>query len=526
MNPYSELGTTALPRFGGHVTTEALRELQGEQGRQKYREMRLNDPVIAAIFFAVGHTLRQSTWRVTPVSDKEPDIIAAEFLESCIDDMSFSWSDTMTFIIDPMLEQGFSLLELVYKKRLGDKPGAYVKEPAKSKYSDGRIGWRKWAPRPAESLMPGNEWIIDEAGGIKGINQLDQYATGQYYSVPIEKMLHFRTTVHPANTPEPPPIHRAAYLPYHYTKNIMEIEGIGIERDLAGLPVVYLGNDRTTQGSDSDYELAKDLVTNIRVDEQAGVVIPGPKMGGGAAEGNGWLLELLSSGGSRSYDTTAIIDRYDRRKAMIVLAQFVMLGMQNTGSYALSRHQGDLFTLAASAWLHNIADIINRHAVPRLFSLNTFSGLTELPKLQPSPLGLPNLEQIAEYVNKLVDKQVLTPDNELERHLRQIADLPELTETDGDTLRKGNPESESILLSRLRTALEPMLDLGLIAPDELDGLLRPTLEKLQHSLGQKAVAKDNSGPVCKYCGAEKTYKRGDGLVSCPTCDGIFDPAEG
>jgi hypothetical protein len=120
----------------------------------------------------------------------------------------------------------------------------------------------------------------------------------------------------------------------------------------------------------------------------------------------------------------------------------------------------------------------------------------------------------------------LTPDNELERHLRQIADLPELTETDGDTLRKGNPESESILLSRLRTALEPMLDLGLIAPDELDGLLRPTLEKLQHSLGQKAVAKDNSGPVCKYCGAEKTYKRGDGLVSCPTCDGIFDPAEG
>jgi hypothetical protein len=274
--------------------------------------------------------------------------------------------------------------------------------------------------------MPGNEWVFDEHDGIQGIWQAPE--TGAHTDpvfIPIEKLLHFRTSVHPANTPQPPPIHRAAYWPYWFSQNMQEIEGIGVERDLTGIPVIYLGADCTVQGTNSDYQLALNLVQNIRVDEQVGVVIPKAKMGEGAVEGQGMLLELLSSNSRRSHNIGEIIERYDKRKAVVVLAQFILLGMDRVGSFALSTHQGDLFNLAAESWILSIADVFNAIAIPRLIRMNFFPGLSGMPEMVPSTVGIPDLKVIGEYVNTLVDKEVLRVDDELESHLRQIARLPQ-----------------------------------------------------------------------------------------------------
>jgi len=197
-----------------------------------------------------------------------------------------------------------------------------------------------------------------------------------------------------------------------------------VERDLTGLPVIYLGTDCTLTGTNSDYALAKSLVTNIRVDEQAGVVIPKPKMGTTDA-GQGMLLELLSSPGSKQFDTSTILERYDKRKALSVLAQFIMLGLDKVGSYALSRQQGDLFATTVRAWLNDIASIINSFAVDRLFALNSFPGIDELPQVEPGDVGSVNLADVANYVNRMVQAQVIVPDNELERYLRVLGGLPE-----------------------------------------------------------------------------------------------------
>lgn len=463
---YEELGTTGLRRFGGSVAEERLRELRGPNGRERYKEMKENDPVLSAVFFAVGHSLKATSHRISPASDKAPDKEAAEFIESAFDDMSQTFLDVMTHIVDPTLEQGFSLVELIYKKRLGPSPPKYVDNPASSKFDDGRIGWRKWSPRPAESLVPGSEWIFDDHGGIQGINQQDSYGNGGVFSIPIHKLLHFRTTVHPANTPEPPPIHRPAYLPYWYTNNFQEIEGIGVERDLGGMAVMYLGNNAL-----SLYDTAREVVTNIRVDEQGGIVVPYAKMGQGAAEGEGVLLELLASPSTRAHDVGKIIERYDKRKALIVLAQFIMLGMEQVGSYALSRHQGDLFMLAAGAWLKSFADIINRHAIPRLMALNAFPGTTGMPTLEFNPMGVPNLEQIANFVNRLVEREVITPDIELEKALRSMSGLPEMTEEVELKWERKNAMSEAMAESN------PLLDGAASRPNQSNGFQAPNANK-------------------------------------------------
>lgn len=506
----NELGGTNLTRFGGSIQEERLTELQGRRGYIRYREMRMNHPVIAAVFFGLVTGLKEPVVRVKSASDKPADKRAAEFVESCLLDMSWSWEDTLDLVLNPLFEQGFAVPEVVYKKRLGQKPPYYTDQDGKrkqlprSQYSDGLIGWQKWAPRPAESLADGNEWVLDAHGGVRGINQQMDYDTTatkplrplpgfdekeqipHVITIPIEKLLHFRTTLHPANNPEGMSLLRPMWVPYYYSTNLQDIEAIGAERDLAGLPVIYLG-EGTTLGNDpnSDWSIAKDIVVNLRNDEQAGVVLPHAKLDN---NGRGVLLELLSTGGQRSWDVSKIIERYDKRIALTTLAQFIMLGMQQVGSYALSSHQGDLFVLAAQAFLKSVAGVINRHGVTRLIELNPFPGITGMPEVAFSPVGVPKLDELSEFVNRLVEREVLKPDAELERHMRQVAGLPQpVQEVQGESQFDEevgrDAEKTALLLRRISLAVEPLQNLGALQPGEGAALLSPLVDELRTALG-------------------------------------------
>lgn len=421
---YAELGSTGITRFGAQgrygesVFEEKLRELQGRAGRELYRQMRLNHPVVAAVLYALSWALRSVSYRPLGASDRGLDREAVDFIAGCMEDMSFSWSDTLSFIVDPMLEQGFSLVEIVYKKRLGPN-----RAEAKSAYNDGLISWRKWAPRPATTLAAGREWQFDASGGVQGIWQEGPLPDLTPRFIPIERLLHFTTTRAPANNPEGVSVLRPMYQPWYYATNIAEIEAIGIERRLNGLPVMYLGRGASLDaGAHSDYTLAKKIVANIRQDAMAGVVLPGPKMG---ADGQGWLLELLSSTGNVG-DTDPVLNRYHKLIALTALAQFIFLGMENVGTQALSKVQASFFQMGLNGWADNIADVISRHAIPRLLALNPrFAGLSELPRLTHSHVGVPDLAMLADFVNQMVGAAVLTPDENLEKFLRDVAGLPE-----------------------------------------------------------------------------------------------------
>lgn len=474
---YADFGDTGLTRWQGHIDqSNELRELQGLQGIKLYREMRKNDPVIGAMFLSIENSLKQANHRVKPFSEKPADKECAEFVETALTDQSFSWSDTMDFICQ-MLEVGVSPLELSYKRRLGQNPPKYISDPGTSKYTDGRVGWRKWSPRPIESLTPGNEWIFDPNGNIQGINQTLQ-KNNEHISIPIEKLLIFRTTAAPYNSPQPDPIHRAAYTSYYFSKNFQEIEGIGVERDLNGIPIVYLGNDCTA----ADFNIAKDLVVNLRRDEQAGIVVPHSKMGSGASEGQGMLVELLSSFSTRSHDVDGIINRYNKMKALSVLTQFIMLGMDKFGSFSLAKIQSDLFVLAISAWLQKIADTINMYAIPRLLRYNIFPNITGQPMISFSEAGIPDLATMANFVNTLVGSEVIHADIELERHLRQMARLPDpvvnVTGTTGQVKPKPIAET-ALIIRRIILALKELPTYSSLSDEQLMSMLEPMVEQMR-----------------------------------------------
>lgn len=408
-----EYGRLGQKRYGGTFYEEFLPELRGKRGVEAYREMAENDDVISAVLFAIELLLRQSTWRVDPAGPAKKDAEAAEFVEQCRNDMQETWTDTISEILS-FLTFGWSFHEIVYKRRLGRTANTATR----SKYNDGLIGWQKLPIRAQETLY---EWVYDEHDNLVAMQQMPPPDFG-ILEIPMSKAMLFRTKSRKDN-PEGRSILRGAYRSWYFKRRIQEIEGIGIERDLAGLPVIYgppkvnlFKRDPETQRAKAELQR---YVKNIRRDEQEGVILP-----------DGYKLELLSTGGSRQFDTNAIINRYDTRIAMTVLADFLMLGHQGTGSYALSTDKTDMFKMALGTYLDIICEAFNQHGIPALIDANGkhFQGITDYPKLAHGDVEHIDLGILGDFLQKMSSSGILLPDEDVEDFVRAVAKLPERKE--------------------------------------------------------------------------------------------------
>lgn len=386
LSPYAEIGRTGLRQWGGYVLEEWLTELQGRRGAEMYREMGDQDPIIAAILFAAEMLVRKVEWHIEPASSSQPDMQAQLFAQQCLfEDMSVSWTDLVTEILS-MLQYGYSYFEVVYKRRGGD-----VRDPTRhSKFTDGKIGIRKLAIRSQDSLL---HWDFDDTGGIQAMVQQPPPTYGTY-TIPIEKALLFRTKV-VKNNPEGVSLLRRCVRPYYFKKNLENLRGIGIERDLAGLPVLTPPPNLNIWDT-ADPQMvqllaqAQAFVSQVRRDELEGVVKP-----------DGWVFELLKGGGAKQVDINAAINYYDQRMAMSILADMITLGADKVGSYALAGAKKDLFSAAVEAFLDQIASVFNTYCIPRLFKLNGWQGLTDWPKLQHGNVEDIDLETLAALLTSL-----------------------------------------------------------------------------------------------------------------------------
>ena len=416
--PEREYGRIGQKRYGGTLYEEFLPELRGKRGAAVYHEMSENDDIVGAVLTALELLLRQAVWRVDPAGPEKKDAEAAEFVEQCRNDMQDTWTDTISEILS-FLTYGWSYHEIVYKRRTGRKKNSALT----SKYNDGLIGWQKLPIRAQETLY---EWIYDEHDNLLGMTQMPPPDYG-ILEIPIQKALLFRTKSRKGN-PEGRSILRNAYRSWYFKRRIQEIEGIGIERDLAGLPVIYtpeklniFHNDPKTQQTKAALQ---SYVKNIRRDEQEGVILPA-----------GYKRDLLSTGGNRQFDTNAIINRYDTRIAMTVMADFLLLGHQGTGSYALSSDKSQLFKEALSTYLDIICEVFNQQAIPRLIDSNGrhFEGITDYPKLMHGDVEHVDLGILGDFLQKMSASGILVPDDEMEDFVRQVAKLPSRNDSRDDS---------------------------------------------------------------------------------------------
>ena len=434
INVTAELGVTGLKRSGGQITEEFLPALRGAQGRRVYLEMSENDPIIGGALLAMREVVSRLDWKITPPENASPEEQAqATFVQECLDDMSESWDVTLSEILS-CLQFGWSFHEVVYKVRNGQESDPRFR----SRYHDGRIGWRKFAVRSQETL---DRWEMDAAGGLSGMWQIDPNNYKGRVFIPIERALLFRASER-KGSPEGRSMLRNAYRPWYYRKRFEEIEAIGVERDLAGMPMAYAPAEWFTEPEHAEQlSKIKDLVTKSRRNEVDGGLLPSI-----FDEHNNRMLtfELLASPGSRQLDTSGIIQRWNTAIATSMLQDFLTLGHEGVGSFALGKAKISLWQLVVESIAKSVTEVINQHAIPRLMQLNGWR-----PE-RPPMLGYGNVVEedlsiLGDYLVKMVDAGIIVPDTRLEAYMRDLADLPSMKEQvfddDAATLPQTAPES-------------------------------------------------------------------------------------
>lgn len=415
--PYvAPMGRSGLRQSGGFITEEYLPELQGERFKRTIREMTDNDPVIGAIIFLVKMMVRQVQWRIDPKNeDDEADVAAAQFVEEARTDMEVSWPDTLAEIVS-FLPWGWAVLEILYKQRVGPEEDDVTR---RSQYTDNKVGWRSWALRGQETLL---RWEIDEE--TEQVTAMFQAAPPDYRERRVEllRCLHFRSETTKGN-PEGRTILRNAYGAWYFKTQIQKIEAIGIERDYVGYPVMGVPPELLDPGAPSDLQAVREacqaMLQNMRRDDKEGILYPLQYDETGHPL---YELKLLSTGGTRQFNTSEVINRYDQRMLMTVLSDVILMGHEQVGSFALADSKTELFAAAIGAWLDVVSSPINEQAIPGLLRLNGMDGECVL---EHGDIEVPDLTVLSQFVSTLKAAGIdLSADPRVENHLRQLAGFP------------------------------------------------------------------------------------------------------
>lgn len=416
----NDIGSTGLGETWGQVQDDFLREWRGREKVRNIDEMLRNSPVVGALRLAIEMPIRDIDWYfVSDEGDEDPRV---QLLNDAWANMTHSWPD---HLVDALLMTfyGWSMFTITYE-RVG-----------------GRMLWRKFKMLGHDTVQ---RWLIADDGGLEGVRQWSHLWPAP---IPIERMVlyRFRKT---RNNPEGESILRPAWQPWYYLKQIQQIEGIGIERNLAGMPVIYPPMGADMSDGSADKQLAERMVRNIRRDEQAGVVMPAPK---GEGDHLRWRLELLSPAGQGQVtDTDTVISRYEKRILMSALAQFLMLGQDNVGALATFAGANDFFTMAVNSIADNIADTFSKYAVTRLLRLNGMDP--DGVRLMHSPAGSIGIEAVAQFLQGAGAFITWTADDEA--WLRGLARLPEKDAAELEGLREVEAERKAERVRALQEALQ------------------------------------------------------------------------
>lgn len=489
--PFAEYGESGIGSYGGRLNEEFVAELKGDRGRRVLREMAWNDPIIAAGLFVIRMLIRQAPISVEPGGTSPQDQLAFDLVDTSRDDMSLTWADTLSDICS-MFVFGWAFLEVVYKHREGPWE---VDGARRSQYADGLIGWRKWALRSQLSL---DRWEIDAAGGVQAMVQRATLsdatrrreqpkapgATGMGLVIPIGKALLFKTD-NAGGSPEGHSILRGAYRPYYFAKRIEMLEGIGIERDMAGMPEIkipakYLMSNASVEDK-AIGEAYRKMGENIRNDRMSCVVLPSDR----DAHGNAlYEFNLKGANGRRQFDTNVVLGRYAAQKAMVMLTDFILLGHEKAGSWALSTNKTELFGVALGAWRDSILAVINRHGIPALLAINGIR-VEKPPRFVGGEIVAPSLGEMAKLIGELSGAGMpIFPDDEVENAVRRRLGWP-AKEADAAAV-PDETDPEAVTGKRARRVRAKVGSSRWAA--EIEGLLGEKFDESQHRRHPKGVA--------------------------------------
>lgn len=362
-----EIGEEGSTEFAGRYQERYLKDLRGPAGLQKMAAMLRREGPCFVANRIILLSASPAEWTVAPGGKSAADTRAAAFVAECMEDMSSSWWEAVSFALSS-LAFGFADLEIVWKRRLGPYPSGDLPP---SKYDDGLVGLRKLGVRRQETV---DRWDIDDNGGHQAMYQKVKNGQSEV-RIPIEKLLHVtfgddRGGWEGIGWLEP------AYKDVHMKEALEVLEGVGYQRSHVGLPVFGY---KQPSVSDALKSMVRAMGKGLVVNSNQYVAYPEMLVS----------FDLKTTANPNAADLRERIKHLEWNILMLALVTFLQLGSTATGTFSLGQSLEDVFAKSVDGALDLVADVMNRHLVPRLIEVNApeFGGITMYPTMEHASIS-------------------------------------------------------------------------------------------------------------------------------------------
>jgi hypothetical protein len=395
---YNELGSAIAPVIRDPVPQLGTRF----QASLVYKKMVRSDVSVKISLRAGKAPVLGADYFMVPFDEDPLNLIINEFVEfNLFQGMSTPWLRTVNQALK-MYEYGASVFETVWEEREW--------APKKTALGANRKQYtmlKKLAVRPSNTIIRFN---YDDNGGPISVTQNAVDANGQATEVdiPISKLVIFPFDEEGGNL-EGESILRSAYENWYYKYYLYKIDAIQKERHGIGVPDIALQPGY----SQTDLAWAHELGSNLRTNERAHIVRT-TMMQVGFAELKSNLVDVLAS-----------IEHHDNQIMKNIMVQFLNMGTVSAGGgRATGATAMDMFLKSMKFIAQGIiCDSINLYLIPQLVAYNFKTD--KFPSLQVKNVGqAKDLQMWAAAMANLVDKRLITMDDETEQWVRTNVDAP------------------------------------------------------------------------------------------------------
>lgn len=380
----SELGGSGVNRYQGFYNEDYKSELKWPESLKVYEKMMKGDAQVKASIRVCQLPILAANWFITDKNHEDPRVVeAAEFLEKNLFHHKINFEQFL-FEALGMLPMGFSLFEIVFELH------------------EGQIFWGKLAWRKQYSIK---RWQMSD--GQPGVVQqlTDSF---KRVDIPEWKLLLF-TNEQEGDSQIGVSILRSAYKHWYAKDNLYKIDLIASERNGVGVLKITLPSGYNPE----DKEAAAELGANFYANEQEYIILPN----------SDWQAEIMS-GGSNLKDLDPSIKHHNREITKNVLAQFLELGTESSGSRALSEDHSSLLYLSLESRAKVIATNVSKK-LKELLKMNGWTDLEKYPELDFSHIGIQDVSGMSTALTSFINAGLIQADDELEGYIRKVMQLPE-----------------------------------------------------------------------------------------------------
>lgn len=406
----TELGRSGTIIQNGIISAEEYnRQLIGKAALAIFEEMRKSDANIHSALQLVKLPLMSATWDIQEAQDDEGnstdiDIEAAGLIRRELgvggQGRKVNWIDFLRQVLT-FLDFGHSVFEKIYE------PCDYEGKP--------RIGIAKIASRKQTTIY---YWETpDHQPGITQILLGGQLNTAGSNSVgiPRDKLMYFINEREGDNY-NGISLLRYCYRDWDIKKKLTLVNAVGLEKQAVGVPKITAKPGQTPNANDEI--AAEQAVANMRANEKAFLKLPASMD-----------VEMLDMKGNTTKDVLPTLALHKRAIYESILATFMDLGgSSGSGAKSLSGDLTSFFLKAEQAVANIIVETIAEDLIHQLCDMNYSNLPNGYPKLTVGTIGDDDVDSLATAVSALATAGVLTPDPDLEDHIRSILRFPKLPE--------------------------------------------------------------------------------------------------